>query len=641
MYIIVTIMSNKKILAVLFSFLAIFFTTFLSKPVNAATSPGWNNFCFPAVQCNTAGSGCEGAPDAVHKASLKTDPSLLTNLSDQNVNVYVVECVYPVGGGNPLCTTGNPTLDAGIDYNGTTVQIPIVAADSYSKIGFSKGHAPILTTIDHFKEANPPNIGNPVPVSTLAQTLMWMDQSNTYDHIFFGYYLPQPISPTPIPGQGGQQQTVLPIDYSTASKVCKPLTWDPSGRVFDSQSLEPVNGVAVSLTRKQADNSFKLVSPTDINVTGGGSFDNPFITDNDGEFSFFVADGTYKLQPDGPGYTFPSVASLNSNYSKAFYDIYPALTGPEIVEQGGPQHRDLPVDSKSGPTVTPLKIMDLIMQADKLGNVYIDGKVSHPLSVVSVYTTIPNPNNPSLRIRSRLIDTITSDRYGRFSFHEDQSTFDQSTGEAFGEIQITKADFYSDTTTNMIVKQFDPLPAYIEGVAKNNSGQPLANTEVQVVMGYTNKPSYTTTTDSNGNFKVPSDYVPSLPYRLVYTNGNSSTTVSTGKFITDNVDYIKANNTELFSPHYTDPKVNDTIKKTVASASQSSGGKGGLFSGSPSGGNGPTTNGGSGVNNQAKAGIPLSQNTALIALIAFIFTVIVVAIIITIYLIKKNSRELE
>ena len=243
------------------------------------------------------------------------------------------------------------------------------------------------------------------------------------------------------------------------------------------------------------------------------------------------------------------------------------MTGIEIVEKGGPQRRDIPIDSVTGqPTYFPIKIMEYNYQSDRISSVFVDGRVSHPLATINAYSVIPDPNNPEIKIRYRLIKTIQADKSGRFSLIIDQSTFNKNNSEMFGEIEAIKANFglsSKDTHSTPAVIKLDPILTYIEGNAVYKN-QVLPGAKVAILLNSSTIPYYETVADSQGYFKIPSDYIPFMPYKLKYSSGGVISSVTTSDLITDNSAFIKDNNINLFYPKYSNPKVNESIKKSIA-----------------------------------------------------------------------------
>ena len=147
-------------------------------------------------------------------------------------------------------------------------------------------------------------------------------------------------------GAGGQQQGTFTFEDTK----CVSIEWDPYGRVFDSQSLEPIPGVQVGL--------FDNLNPQQLTQTTN----NPQIIQQDGTFNFLSKAGTYYLNvlQMPSGYSFVANPRLNANYGKAYSQrngspsIY--KPGQPIVETAGnPQHRDIPLDpGNSSPSHFPV-----------------------------------------------------------------------------------------------------------------------------------------------------------------------------------------------------------------------------------------------------------------------------------------------
>ena len=290
------------------------------------------------------------------------------------------------------------------------------------------------------------------------------------------------------------------------------------------------------------------------------------MTIENGGFSFFVPDGIYKLVPQIAGYNFPSTLTLNQNYSKMYSNIYPTMTGVEIVEKGGPQHRDIPLDSVGGqPTYFPIKIIEYSYQSDRISSVFIDGKVSHPLATINAYSVIPDPNNLDAKVRYKLIKTIQADKVGRFSLTINQSNFDKSKNEMFGEVEAVKANFNStstDTSPTPFVLKLNPILTYIEGKA-SYKGQVLPGAKIELLLNSSTKPFYTTVADSQGFLKVSSDYIPFIPYKLRYTSGGIVSSVTTSKFLADNSTSIIDSDTNLFILNIIIPRSMKVLKNQL------------------------------------------------------------------------------
>ncbi|HEX7542918.1 MAG TPA: carboxypeptidase-like regulatory domain-containing protein, partial [Patescibacteria group bacterium] len=397
---------------------------------------------------------------------------------------------------------------------------------------------------------------------------------------------------------------------------------------------EPIPGASVTLLKKRTNGIFSNVNKFDPNDVPDGILTNPYLTKEDGSFSFFVPDGTYKLTPLIAGYNFPGSLALNSNYSKLYSNIYPLATGVEIIEKGGSQHRDIPVDSVGGqPTYFPIKIIEYSYQSDRISSVFVDGRVSHPLATINAYSVIPDPNKPGAMIRYKLIKTIQADKVGRFSLIVNQSTFDSTKNEMFGEIEAIKSKFNGtsvDTNSTPAILKLNPIMTFIQGKATSN-GQVLPGATVSLLYDSSTKSLYETTADSQGYFKIPSDYIPFMPYKLRYSSGGIVTSVTTSRFILDNPINATNNKTNLFYPQYNNPKINDSIKKSIiAYNNQLNNSQGGSGLGSPA--NNPGHPQPSSETSQ-----PTSKNLVFICIVLLIVIVLIGVGAIGVYLIKKNQ----
>lgn len=544
-----------------------------------------------------------------------------------NHETIIVECISTEAG--QQCTTGDPGLDLDL-YGGS--QISGDLGYQFQGLFAEDGVTPVIQPI-------PGNaVGSFAPV-------IWQDATTrSHDRKWLGLNLVEP-KPDVDMGLGGEQLGTF--DFETALKKCVTIAWDPAGRVFDSQSLEPVMGASVTLLKKRDGGIFSYVNPADPEDVPGGALINPNPpTLEDGGFSFVVIDGTYKLNVQSSTHRFPSTGTLNPGYSKAYANIYPNQTGPEIIQEGSLQYRDIPVDPIGAPVYSVPKI-EYSYESDKISSITITGKVSHPLSVVSFYSVVPDANDPEVAVRYRLITTTTADRNGRFSQTIDQSTFDAEAGEVFGEVEVTKVDLtlaaaktnifdnllgfvknllvgdVEAQTSNSTVLKLDPIPTFLQGFAYDSKGVIMPNATVGVYLNFTSKPYYETSADENGYFTIHSDYIPFQPYKLRYSSPSTSTVaVSTVKFLADNKTYLSESKIDPFKPNYVDPKINEKIEEniTIAKAEAAA--------------NNVTVT-------PAQGGVigSLAKNPGIAGMIVFIVLLLVAAGAVVFFMVRKNQSQ--
>ena len=611
----------KKFLSL---FLVLFTFSTLLFNVSAQETPP--TFCFVAAHCLNAESSCSTTNQGNgHVAKLTIDPK---DKPQANSTVYVIEAISTETG--QYYTSGNSGIDAHYTYT-----MPGELNYRFEGLFREDGTTSIDQTLEHTLRTDG-NGSLQTNEGDSVAALEWGDSDPVgHERRWFGFSIADP-QPTTDPnlGLGGQQLGEPVFDWVGAAKKCLSIAWDPDGRVFDSQSLEPIPGTSVTLTKKRANGTFTFVNKFDPNDVPTGVLTNPYLTLEDGGFSFFVPDGTYKLTPQVAGYNFPGSLALNSNYSKIYSEIYPLLTGLEIVEKGGPQHRDIPVDSVGGqPTYFPIKMMEYSYQSDRISSVFIDGRVSHPLATINAYSVIPDLNNPEVKVRYKLIKTVKADKVGRFSVVIDQSAFDKNKSEMFGEVEAIKADFglsASDTNSTPLVLKLNPILTYIDGNA-SSQGKVLPGAKVELLLSSSTKPYYETVADSQGHFKIPSDYIPFMPYKLRYSSGGTVTSVTTSKFITDNSANIKSKKTNLFYPQYSNPKINDSIKKSIIAYNKqlnNSQGDSNIEQGDRQGASG---------NSGSKTSQSTSKNLMFVGIVLVIAILLIGVGVLGVYLIKKKQ----
>ncbi len=380
------------------------------------------------------------------------------------------------------------------------------------------------------------------------------------------------------------QLGTISFEEAFSKTSCVSLSWDPYGRVFDSLTLEPVSGASVSLLVKRADGSFSLMTPADLL---GGNIVNPQITQEDGAFFFLVPDGTYKLLVNKQGYDFPvaSTSDLNNNYSKIYSDIYPSKTGELIIQKGKIEHRDVPIKPTSTSQSSQIKLMEYFIDIDKLNStIIVQGRVSHPFAQIKAYSLKVDQSNQPSRYRPLIENPIKADSNGKFIITVNQSNFEP--GEFFGDLVFEKTNLASySRLKNLFISllskfvknanaqsalassfRFAPILNYLEGYAYDSNGRVIPNAQVSIVLNFSNNPSYTTTADEKGYFKIDSAYIPSMPYRIIYnTATGKSVETSTSKFLAQNIQNTKEQKLNLNSFNKTTSV--STSKSPSASAS--------------------------------------------------------------------------
>ena len=427
-----------------------------------------------------------------------------------NHPVYIVAC--KLTSNNFICTTGNATNDN------------LLGITTDNSLNFST------------------SITNPIKSETgTAKFNVNINLSEGNNYVFYGIYLlnDQEISAAK---SVQYEKIIFPDDPKNCASLVIPVKIDPYGRVFDAVSLEPIPNIGVSLL----DNNKKLVNLPMVT--------NPQNTKEDGVFNFVVPAGTYYLNPNLlSNYSIASSNDIDSNYTKAYSNLLKS-TNEQIIEKGTPVHKDIALKPLNGKpyTANPTKINYGVVRNG--AKTLISGRVSHPLTIIHF---IQNGKD---------IGITKANKWGGYSV-----VLDNSKIEADSQIEISfeKVDLTKKSTTtqsmnilNKIEKYFlpkevlaqtlnkavkgssffvDPIPSYIEGIAKDKNGKVLSNSMVRLKLTMSDKSYYETKTDENGKFTIDPKYIPVFNYKIEIVDSVTKKILVTNSI----VDFAKSNNKYL------------------------------------------------------------------------------------------------
>ena len=436
-------------------------------------------------------------------------------------NIYMVGCIMT--GGDYRCTTGDPTKDL--------------------ELAIQKSSDHIYEMID--PSSNPVIVGSTGRVTAMVRST----SSAVTEHLFYGVY------PADYDTGTGDEGSLKLGSFTTEDNYrnCVAIRWDPFGRVFDSQTLEPIANVKVTILNK---NKAKLNLPGLI---------NPVWTAKTGGFSFFVEPGDYYLEPgDLTDFSFVSNPSLNPNYKQFYTNIY--KPGQLITEKPGlAEERDIPLVAKGKSYKTDINQINFnivpISGADKTKLI---GQVSHPLTIVSFYQDkkkIGEAITDKYGFYDHTIDSsmIRQDipiipRYVKFDFFKEQ----EINTPASNNLLVKLVDFINSIFGKRISRGYDAtvsgsginlVPRYIEGYAYDKQGNLLKNTNVYIVLMMSKQTVFFTKTDDNGYLKVLPKDLPIFPYFFAVAVPESSDVVykRTEEFVNENKNYLEQNNINLIN----------------------------------------------------------------------------------------------
>lgn len=494
-----------------------------------------------------------------------------------NSDAYIVTCVGTEFGG--ICTTGNSEYDKIIFNADNTKLFPYtVTIEGGSKKKISLGKLQATAT---------------VTTQGLAGGLAFYGVTIGEDNLLVGKGPAQKLAVAPFSDLVTTEcvaiswTTVLPTPtpvpvvnnnddgddcFRGAGRTCQTREefwaherWDPFGIVFDSQSLEPLPNVKVTILDKNK-NKYYLPGLT-----------NPQTTLADGLFNFLVEPGVYYLSILLPtNYAFSANPNLHQNYIKIYHKldgtnsiykpdepIAEIIDTPEEVEIGKPnmEHRDIPLDPGASKPYEgePSTIAYKIAREGIITKV--DGKVSHPFTDV----TFSQGGN--------LIVKVKTDRFGFYVAEFNNTNIDPDEDVS---VLYTKADLRTINFIQIVSKpnsrfnffanlipevqaqstlritsskeafKLSPIFPYIEGYAydQNNKIQPNATVRIKLKMNNAN--IYETKADNNGYFKILPKNTPIFPYYLeIVPVGGGLISYTPSEFAGQNKKYLSENKINL------------------------------------------------------------------------------------------------
>lgn len=328
------------------------------------------------------------------------------------------------------------------------------------------------------------------------------------------------------PPPGGTQQS------------CTFVAWDPFGRVFDAVSLEPIPDIKVTLiddvTKKPAVMKFEKNNDTTL---------------ADGLFNILVEnEGKYQLNLDPiVTHRFIESPSLNSNYSKIYYDLY--FPGNVFEEkQNIPTHHDISLQPVGSPYIAPkVEIMKIETAINMNASTLYKGRVSHPFAKVCLIGEITKKEYGC---------TANSDRFGIYqiilsneNIPLDEKLIPFGTKVDLNSVSITQKIQQSIKIDSLIgenpaerniVPGYEPVFSYIEGFAYDEKGTVIPKAKIDVILKTNNKIVYTTYTDDSGFFTIYSKNLPILEYylQIIPTGSSEALHITTSQFARSNENYV-------------------------------------------------------------------------------------------------------
>jgi hypothetical protein len=463
----------------------------------------WANFaCVSSALCNRGDTKCSTttAPTATTKRVKVSNVARLREtlgIADDKP-AYIVECMVANSGNaasraSYSCTTGTKEGD---EYLGLDLQ--------WSANGTTNN---ANYTSRMFDEAGTAVNDRRITDKNKRDEFEWESTTppNTTSVFMLGYQSTDQQRP-PVDSNRGQQQATLSFDAACT------LLQDPYGTVFDSVTLEPLANVEVTLinasTQRPVVQSDVSAHPTIGRIT------NPQITKPDGFFSFWVPDGTYRLNLSKEGYSFPSnLLTLNPDAARFYSELY---SGEDIVQKGQMEHRDVPLEpldkeqAHAFAAQNAPRLMQHLVSIDGDGTTKrVQGVVSHPNATVVLYTLSDTGN------KGKRVGESTADGNGSFTISYTES---EQYGEQLGILEIVKQNYTKGAVRASV---------QIEDTPKQVSGRLSPGTSVAITYPFSSKPAFETVVDETGYLDIPAELIPQVPYMVTVSQQNATPAVLT------------------------------------------------------------------------------------------------------------------
>ena len=210
-----------------------------------------------------------------------------------------------------------------------------------------------------------------------------------------------------------------------SEQKCVSVYWDPFGRVFDAVSLEPMEGLNVSLFQSPS-RSLVLVP------------NNPTLTDKAGVYNILIdTEDDYFLTVAPPAtHQFTENVELNPKYNLVYTNIYSPgevfheSILPSIIPENfdfSSYHHDIPLQPKGEPFRGAVAevIEETLNQIDLNDFVTYSGRVTYPMAQVCLAGEA-----------SGAIACGNADQYGVFNISVDKLSLPQE----FIEVKVEKVD---------------------------------------------------------------------------------------------------------------------------------------------------------------------------------------------------------
>lgn len=291
-------------------------TVFSKKPPEPGKQ-GKSWLCLQSVPCATSGECSGWGAKQEHRVLIRTKEGQPLKMA--SAPTYVFECISPNQQSTEFkCTTGDKTLDKKlIDMS----NMESLSADyGYKFTSYTRTDNSAINQATKPESTKADGTFGPYEWESSTDKNAWRVIMSMQD-------LDATKSTTG--SVGALQQASDIFGTSNLSRDCHLISWDPRGIIYDADTLQPIDGVKVTLYVKNKAGSFVPMEDKKWGILA-----NPISTPKNGTYQFFVEPGVYKLVVEKKGYTlFTNEKTISSlNQIKNIYNGGEIITEAEVKE---------------------------------------------------------------------------------------------------------------------------------------------------------------------------------------------------------------------------------------------------------------------------------------------------------------------
>jgi hypothetical protein len=359
---------------------------------------------------------------------------------------------------------------------------------------------------------------------------------------------------------------------------CVSISWDPYGRVFDSQSLEPISEVYITLI----DNLTKKPAVQQFNF-------NDDVTGEDGLFNILVEkEGWYQLKVEPlTNHEFVTSPKLSPYWNKIYSDLY---SPNEIFQEkvGVATHHDIALQSKGTPYRGAIaQVVNGTLKSELIGDyvVYM-GRVTFPMGLVCL---VEEGNNKQVG------QCVNANNIGNFTIAINKAQVpsnrliikvkkvdlnNPNLYKSDQKVETIHANSLSIETDKPKIYSFEPILNHVEGFVYDNNGQIVPQADVLIRLKINNQLFYQTKADDSGFFIIYTNNLPYVEYYFEFINPKTGKKIvkTTSKFFSDNKIYLTNNKINMmtgtkFNQPIINPKTGklNNINKNIPTTSKTNG----------------------------------------------------------------------